>query len=121
MKPAGWPTVIPRVVVEHPEKLVAFLRSVFGATGDYHEDRPAELWLGESLVMVSGDDTREPRTAFLYVYVDDVDQTFERALAAGAVSVEAPIEMPYGDRRGMVVDPWGNTWQIATHRRFVGP
>jgi RimJ/RimL family protein N-acetyltransferase len=53
--------------------------------------------------------------AFLYLYVDDVDATYSRALEAGAVSVEEPENMPYGDRRGVVKDPCGNIWQIATY------
>jgi uncharacterized glyoxalase superfamily protein PhnB len=53
--------------------------------------------------------------AFLYVYVDDIDATYKRALEAGAVSLEEPWDTPYGDRRGMVQDPCGNVWQIATH------
>jgi len=52
--------------------------------------------------------------AFLYLYVDDADASYRHALAAGAVSIEEPGDMPYGDRRGMVEDPCGNIWQIAT-------
>ena len=55
-------------------------------------------------------------TAFLYVYVGDADATYRRALDAGARSLEEPRDVPYGDRRCMVTDRWGNTWQIATHR-----
>ena len=44
----------------------------------------------------------------------DADATYARALAAGARSLEPPTDMPYGDRRAMVEDAWGNTWQIAT-------
>jgi RimJ/RimL family protein N-acetyltransferase len=54
--------------------------------------------------------------ALLYLYVDDIDATYGRALKAGAVPIEEPQNMPYGDRRGMVKDPCGNIWQIATHR-----
>ncbi|HSF14553.1 MAG TPA: VOC family protein [Vicinamibacteria bacterium] len=53
--------------------------------------------------------------AFLYVYVDDADGTYERAIQAGATSLEEPSDVPYGDRRAMVRDAWGNTWQIAAH------
>jgi len=56
--------------------------------------------------------------AFLYLYVDDID-TYQRALEAGAVSLEEPKDVPYGDRRGMVQDPCGNIWQIATHKEDV--
>jgi len=106
--------VTPRIVVRDPETLVTFLRDVFGASGHYHAERPAEMRIGDSVVMVSGDEHRDPMPAFLYVYVADVDTTYRRALAAGAAALEEPADMPYGDRRGMVRDRWGNTWQIAS-------
>jgi uncharacterized glyoxalase superfamily protein PhnB len=114
--PDGWHTVTPRVVVREPEKLVSFLKVVFGAIGEFNSERPAEMRIGDSIVMVSGDQQREAMTAFLYVYVDDADAIYRRALAAGAVSIEEPANMPYGDRRGMVRDAWGNTWQIASRQ-----
>jgi uncharacterized glyoxalase superfamily protein PhnB len=55
--------------------------------------------------------------AFLYVYVDDADEAYWRAIAAGAESIETPADVPYGDRRAMVRDSWANIWQIATYRR----
>lgn len=64
--------------------------------------------------MISPAGIREPFPAFLYVYVEDADASFNRAIDAGAASLEAVWETPYGDRRGMVRDPWGNVWQIAT-------
>lgn len=108
----------PRIVVAEPAKLVAFLQRVFGAIGDLRADMPSVVKIGDSLVMVSAARQRDPTPAFLYVYVDDVDATYERALEEGAVSLEEPSEMPYGDRRGMVKDPWGNTWQIATYGAY---
>jgi uncharacterized glyoxalase superfamily protein PhnB len=54
--------------------------------------------------------------SFLYLYVEDVDATYQRALHAGAISLEAPTETPYGDRRAMLQDPCGNVWQIATYK-----
>ena len=113
--PEGWHSVTPRIVVDDAAKLVAFLQRVFGATGDFRTETPSVIRIGDSLVMVSASGERDPIPAFLYVYVEDVDGTYERALEAGAVPLEEPSEMPYGDRRGMVKDPWGNTWQIATH------
>lgn len=65
--------------------------------------------------MVSAVGPREPTSAFLYLYVDDVDATYKRALGAGATSIEEPASTPYGDRRAMVRDPSGNDWQIATY------
>ena len=96
---------------------MAFLRAVFGAEGDHHPGRPAELRIGDSLLMVSdGAGLRNPSSAFLYVYVEDTDAAWRRALAAGARTIEEPADLPYGDRRATVQDPWGNTWQIATRK-----
>jgi uncharacterized glyoxalase superfamily protein PhnB len=94
---------------------VDFLRNVFGAVGDVVDGRPAELRIGDSLVMVSSATEREVFLAFLYIYVDDVDDTFGRAVAAGATAMEAPLDTPYGDRRAMVRDERGNIFQIAHH------
>ena len=115
--PNGWHSVTPRLVVQDVERLVQFLRDTFDATGELHEDRPAVLGIGDSRVMVSGPGPRDPVTGFLYVYVDDVDGTYQRALKAGATSLEEPQDLDYGDRRAMVADPCGNMWQIATHMR----
>jgi hypothetical protein len=50
--PTGWPVLIPRIAVDDPESLVGFLQHVFGATGELNPDRPAELRIGDSLLMV---------------------------------------------------------------------
>jgi uncharacterized glyoxalase superfamily protein PhnB len=113
--PDGWHAVTPRIVVRDAQRCVDFIRHVFGATGDFREDTPAILKLGDSTVMVSEAGVRHASPAFLYVYVGNADETYRRAVAAGARSLEAPWDLPYGDRRGMVEDTWGNTWQIATH------
>jgi uncharacterized glyoxalase superfamily protein PhnB len=55
-------------------------------------------------------------SAFLHVYVENADETYQRAIAAGAQSIETPADMPYGDRRATVRDSWANVWQIATYR-----
>jgi uncharacterized glyoxalase superfamily protein PhnB len=90
------------------------VRKVFDATGEYQGERPSDIKIGDSLIMISEVGVRDVTTCFLYVYVRDTDAAYERALAAGARSLEEPLETPYGDRRCMVEDPWGNTWQIAT-------
>ena len=114
-KPDGWPTVTPRLFNPDVAALVAFLKEVFGAEGEFHAGRPAELRIGGSMVMVSdGGGLRDPSSAFLYVYVENTDLVWRRALAMGATSVEDPADTPYGDRRATVRDPWGNSWQIAT-------
>jgi uncharacterized glyoxalase superfamily protein PhnB len=116
-KPEGWPTVTPRIIVHGADKLVEFLQHVFGATGQYHPHVPAEMRLGDSIIMVSGAGVRDPMPACLYVYVENADFTWQRAIEAGAQSIEAPSDTPYGDRRAMVKDQWGNTWQIATRKQ----
>lgn len=95
---------------------MAFLRTVFGATGRYQTGRQAEMRIGDSIVMVSEDGERDATCACLYVYVEDADKTYRKAVSAGAKSVEKPLDTTYGDRRAMVKDSWGNTWQIATRQ-----
>jgi PhnB protein len=112
--PDGWHSVTPRLVVHDTAKLVEFLKQAFGATGDLREDAPSIITINDSLVIVSGVGPRDTMPAFLYLYVEDADATYRRALEAGAVSLEEPTDTPYGDRRGMVKDPCGNIWQIAT-------
>jgi uncharacterized glyoxalase superfamily protein PhnB len=113
--PKGWHTVTPRIVVHDAKPLVEFLQQVFGATGEYRQALPSEVRIGDSVVMISDAGIRSPMTAFLYVYVNDTDATYRQALNAGARTLEAPFDTPYGDRRCMVEDKWGNAWQIATH------
>src|SRR5882724_8112726 len=119
--PEGWHSVTPRIVVHDPDVLIEFLKQAFGATGDVRTDRPSVIRIGDSLVMVSSVGPRDTMPAFLYLYVDDIDATYHRALKAGAVSLEEPQDLPYSDRRGMVEDPCGNIWQIATHNSAYRP
>jgi uncharacterized glyoxalase superfamily protein PhnB len=105
--------VTPRIVVGDVDAQVGFLRDVFDATGVVSAGRPAEIRIGDSLVMVTTDTERDLFPAFLYVYVDDADAAYGRAMRAGAESLEAPMDTPYGDRRAMVRDPFGNIFQIA--------
>jgi len=119
--PEGWHSVTPRLVVHDAAMQVEFLKQAFGATGDFRTDMPSVIRIGDSLVMVSSVGPRDAMTAFLYLYVDDIDTTYQRALKAGAASLEDPWDTPYGDRRGMIRDPCGNIWQIATHKEDVAP
>ncbi|GKQ51118.1 glyoxalase/bleomycin resistance/extradiol dioxygenase family protein [Bradyrhizobium sp. Ce-3] len=116
-KPAGWPSVIPRIVTRDRTGLAGFLRDVFDATGEVRSDAPTEMRIGDSIILISdGGGVREAMPAFLYVYVPDADGTYRRAIAAGAASIEAPADTPYGDRRATIRDAWANVWQIATFR-----
>ena len=110
---SGFHSVTPRIVVTDLDGQVEFLRAVFDASGEVVAGVPAELAVGDSLVMVSSTAERGLFPAFLYVYVDDADETYRRAIAAGAETMEEPLDTPYGDRRAMVRDPFGNIFQIA--------
>ena len=115
--PDGWHSLTARIVTDDVAGLVAFLRRAFAATGEVAADRPAVMRIGDSSLMISSVGPRPAASGFLHVYVDDADATYRRALEAGARSLEAPLDTPYGDRRGMVEDRWGNVWQIATPGR----
>jgi PhnB protein len=120
-KPEGWPTLTPRLFTSDVEGLVGFLKAAFDAEGEVKVGVPAEVRIGDSIVMVSdGGGVRHNTSAFLHLYVPDADETYRRAIAAGAVSIEAVADMPYGDRRAMIHDRWGNSWQIATYRGARG-
>jgi PhnB protein len=115
--PEGWHSITPRLIAQDPAALVEFLRRAFGATGELHAGRPTELRIGDSIVMISGTfEGRGPTDAFLYLYVEDADGTYGRAIAAGAAPIEVPCDTPYGDRRATLRDPSGNVWQIATRK-----
>lgn len=114
--PVGWHSLTPRIVTHDAAGLVDFLRKAFDAQGRLEPDRPAILRIGDSPIMISGEGPRARMAAFLYVYVDDADDTYRRAVAAGALSIEEPMDTPYGDRRAMIADRWGNVWQIATFK-----
>lgn len=116
-KPDGWPCVIPRIVNSNAAGLIEFLRNVFGAEGEVRSGAPTEMRIGDSMLLISdGGGARDAMPGFFYVYVPNADETYQRAIAAGAEPIETPADTPYGDRRAMVRDAWGNVWQIATYR-----
>ena len=112
--PPGWHTVTPRIVARDARGLVDFIVQVFAGRGHYESAVPTIVEIGDSRLMVSDAGERVPHATFLYVYVADVEAAYGRALARGAATIEQPLDTPYGDRRCMVEDPWGNLWQIAS-------
>jgi PhnB protein len=121
--PEGYHTITPRLFVDDADALVEFLKASFGATERPRGDKrsPAEMMIGDSMLIVSGAGQRAAMPAFLYLYVPDADAAYERAVKGGAKSIEAPQDTHYGDRRAMVEDPFGNIWQLATHVEDVSP
>ncbi|MDH7798533.1 MULTISPECIES: VOC family protein [unclassified Beijerinckia] len=111
----GLHAVTPRLITADVAGLVEFIRLVFNAEGEAIENRPVELKIAGSTIMVSdGGGIRPSMPGMLYVYVPDTDATCRSAEAAGAEIIEPPSDMPWGDRRATIADQWGNIWQVAT-------
>ena len=113
-------TVTPYLVVSDADAELAFLKAAFGATEVDCQRNPdnrvmhAEMKIGDSLVMLGQAGGRwTPRPAALYLWVDNVDATYARALEAGATSESEPEDKPYGHRNAGVVDQNGITWWIG--------
>jgi PhnB protein len=126
--PTGYHTVTPYLAVSDAQSLVDFMVKVFDAkereiirTPD-GQIRHAEVQIGDSIIMVgTTSSTYGTATATLYVYVDDADARYQKALAAGATSLREPADQFYGDRHGGVKDANDITWWIATHIEDVPP
>ncbi len=121
-KPTGYNTVSAYLIVAGAQRVIDFLDRAFGAKALRRYDMPdgtimhAEVRIDDTVVMM-GDGGPEwpPFSSFLHVYVPDVDATYARALDAGGVSVQEPVQRKGDpDKRGGVKDPAGNTWWIST-------
>lgn len=120
--PEGYHTITPCLVVEGAEKLIKFIENIFNGEvkskmqGDNGKIAHAEIKIGDSMLMLA--DACEEWNAsqtMLYLYVEDTDATYLKALDAGAISVKEPKDQFYGDRSAGVKDAFGNFWGIATH------
>ena len=120
--PDGYHTVTPYLTVRGASGLIEFLKQTFDAKETEVVRTPegkvghAELRIGDSVVMIGeAGGEWQPGSANLYVYVNDTDATYKRALKAGATSLMEPEDKFYGDRNAGVKDATGNQWWIATH------
>lgn len=120
--PDGFHTLTPYLTVEGAARLMDFLRQAFGAVEILRTTRPdgtikhAQMKIGDSYVMISdAGPPWKPMPTGIYMYVEDCDATYKRALQAGGVSLMEPADMSYGDRNAGVQDPAGNFWWISTH------
>jgi PhnB protein len=121
-KPAGYSTVSVYLVVDGAQRVIDFLKQTFDATDVRRFDNAdgkimhAEIRIDDTVVMIA--DAGGPYPAFpvwLHVYVPDVDAAYRKALAAGGVSVQEPIQKKGDpDKRGGFKDPAGNTWWVST-------
>ena len=120
-KPQGYASVAAYVLADNAQRVIDFLRQTFDAEQLRRFDRPdgsimhAEVRIDDTVVMIADAGGTFPAVpSWLHVYVPDVDATYQRALAAGGISVQQPSRKDDPDRRCGVQDPAGNTWWIAT-------
>lgn len=120
--PNGYHTVTPYLTVAGAERLIDFLGRVFEAQETERVMRAdgkvahADVRIGESTIMLADSSSEwKPMPGAIYVYVDDTDATYQRALQAGGSSLMEPADQFHGDRMAGVRDPFGNVWWIVTH------
>jgi PhnB protein len=121
-KPDGYSTASPYLIAAGAQRVIDFLKQTFGARPLRRYDMAdgsimhAEVRVGDTVIMLGDAGGNWPAVpSHVHVYVEDVDATYNRALKAGGVSVQAPERKGSDpDRRGGVKDPAGNTWWIAT-------
>jgi len=125
-RPEGLRSVTPVLHPRGADKLINFLKQAFAAEEGLCEKSPdgtvvhAQVRIGDSLMEVGeAHGPIQPMPCMIHLYVDDTDALYQRALAAGASSIEKPADQTYGDRRAGVRDPFGNQWYIATHIQDV--
>jgi PhnB protein len=106
--------------------MLDFLRDAFGAQEIRRMAKPdgivghAEVRIGDSVVMLADACSEFPATqAGIHLYLPDVDAAYDRAIAAGAVSMRAPADQFYGDRSAVVRDFSGNWWSLSTHIKDI--
>jgi PhnB protein len=119
----GFRTVTPYLIVAGAARLIDFAVGAFEAEEVRRDLRPdgtimnAEIRIGDSIVeLAEAGEAWSARPGALHVYVRDTDDTYRRALDAGATTLYEPADMPYGERSAGVVDPVGNHWYIATYQ-----
>ena len=126
--PENYPRVSPYLVVKNVEETMDFIQYVF--EGKVREKRVmpdgsvnhGEMNIGNSVILM-GKATEDypPLNAMLYIYVEDTDKAYSRAIEKGAVSVMEPANQFYGDRNAGVKDKNGISWWMASHVEDVSP
>ena len=132
--PSGMHTVTPHLVVRGAAKAIDFYKKAFDAKEESRLPGPngtlmhASIRIGDSSVMLMdespewksvGPQSLKGSPVTIHLYVNDVDKTFDTALKAGAKAVMPVADMFWGDRYGVLEDPFGHSWYVATHTRDV--
>lgn len=128
--PENYHAVTPYLVVQGAAKAIDFYKKVFGAQEIMRMQGPdgkighAEIKIGDSIIMLADEhpemDARSPQAfggtpVSLMVYVTDVDNVFKQAVSAGAKELRPVKDQFYGDRSGVISDPFGHKWTVSTH------
>ncbi len=128
--PEGYHSVTPYLLVRGAQEAMEFYAKVFDAkeimklVGSDGRVGHAEISIGTSRVMLAdehpemdflGPQSRNGTTVTILLYVENVDEVFDRAIEAGATELRPLCDQFYGDRSGTLTDPWGHIWTIATH------
>jgi PhnB protein len=133
--PEGYHTVTPYLCCKDASAAIEFYKKAFGAKELMRMDNQgkvghAELQIGDSRIMLADE---FPEIGFvspqsiggspimIHLYVEDVDMTANRAVAAGAKVTRPVADQFYGDRGGQFEDPFGHKWYVATHKEDLSP
>jgi len=133
--PDGYHSITPSLTCRNAAQAIEFYKKAFGAQEIMRMPAPdgkighAELKIGDSLIMLNDEfpgmcaapDAKAKPSNTLFLYVANVDDTFKRAIDAGAKSVMPVQDMFWGDRYGTITDPAGHHWGLATHKEDVAP
>lgn len=134
--PDGYHTATPYLIIQGAAEAIEFYKRVFDATELMRVPGPngavmhAEIKIGDSPIMLADEfpamNVRGPKTiggtpVSLMLYVENVDEVFTRAIAAGAKELRPLQNQFYGDRSGTLEDPFGHQWTVATHVEDVTP
>lgn len=132
--PQGYTTVTPSLTFSDANKAIEFYKKALGATdrerflGPDGKIMHAEIQIGTSIIMLC-DEIMGQRSAqsfggspvSFYIYVEDCDTAFKKAISAGGKEIVPVTEMFWGDRMGAFEDPFGYKWNIATHTKDMTP
>jgi len=128
--PKGYHSITPYLIIRHAAKAIEFYKEAFGAKEVMRMEQPggkvghAELKMGDAKIMLADEypdrDARSPQAyggspVSIHLYIKNVDGVVERAVAAGAKLIRPVEDMFYGDRCGMLEDPYGHKWCVSTH------
>jgi len=135
--PSGFHTVTPTIFVNGAAQAMDFYKQALGATEVCRHTTPdgskvmhGELKIGDSTLFIADEfpefgmlspQTLKGNSVTFYLYVDNCDELFNRATSAGASTVRPLEDTFWGDRTGMIGDPYGHKWNISTHVRDVTP